>query len=106
MSFLETVVRPAKDEVSVLSFTGESTLEQGMTNNLTRLRRSIERVQFVPPSGYIGGGVVAGTPPISGDNQAIGLDRDLGCDLGHIGRDSRPGTRKDASGDHFADGRR
>ncbi len=71
ISFLESVVRPAKDEVSVISFTGETTLEQGMTNNLTRLRRSVERVQFVPPSGYIGGGVIAGTPPISGDNQSV-----------------------------------
>jgi VWFA-related protein len=71
MSFLETVIRPAKDEVCVISFTGETTLEQGMTNNLTRLRRSIERVQFVPPSGYIGGGVITGTPPISGDNQIV-----------------------------------
>jgi len=73
ISFLETVVRPAKDEVSVISFTGESTLEQGMTNNMVRLRRAIERVRFVPPSGYIGGGVIAGTPPISGDNsRAVG----------------------------------
>ena len=73
ISFLETVVRPAKDEVSVISFTGESTLEQGMTNNLARLRRAVERVRFIPPSGYIGGGVIAGTPPISGDNgRAVG----------------------------------
>src|SRR5438094_8357645 len=77
MAFLQTVVRPTKDEVSIVSFTGESTLEQGMTNNVNRLQRAIERVQFVPPSGYIGGGVVAnggrvpGTPPISGNNQAI-----------------------------------
>lgn len=77
ISFLESVVRPSKDEVAVVSFTGESTLEQGMTNNLTRLRRAVERVKFVPPSNYIGGGVVTnggqvpGTPPISGDNQAI-----------------------------------
>lgn len=77
MSFIETVVRPAKDEVAIISFTGESTLEQGMTNNVNRLRRAVERVQFVPPSGYIGGGVltnggsVPGTPPISGDNQAV-----------------------------------
>ena len=70
ISFLETVVRPAKDEVAVISFTGESTLEQGMTNNMARLRRSVEKVRFIPPSGYIGGGVIAGTPPISGDNQA------------------------------------
>ena len=71
ISFLESVVRPLKDEVSIISFTGESTLEQGMTNNLTRLRRAVDRVQFVAPSGYIGGGVIAGTPPASGDNQMI-----------------------------------
>ena len=66
ISFLETVMRPAKDEVAVISFTGISTLEQGMTNNLARLRRSIERVRFTPPAGYVGGGVYTGTPPISG----------------------------------------
>ena len=72
IAFLESVVRPQKDEVAIVSFTGESTLEQGMTNNLTRLRRAIDRVQFVPPSGYIGGGVVApGTPPLSRDNQSV-----------------------------------
>ena len=72
IAFLEAVTRPDKDEVAVISFTGESTLEQGMTSNLTRLRRAIDRVKFVPPSGYIGGGVLApGTPPISGGNQTI-----------------------------------
>lgn len=70
ISFVESVIRPSKDEVSVVSFTGEATLEQGMTNNITRLRRAIDGVQFVGPSGYIGGGVVVGTPPISGRNQA------------------------------------
>lgn len=76
ISFLESVIRPSKDEVSIVSFTGETTLEQGMTNNVVRLRRAVERVKFIPPSGYIGGGVIAsgggiGTPPISGDNQMI-----------------------------------
>lgn len=71
ISFLETVIRPAKDEVCVVSFTGEATLEQGMTNNMQRLRRAVSAVRFNPPSGYIGGGVIAGTPPISGDNQAV-----------------------------------
>jgi len=70
-SFVESVVRPTKDEVSVISFTGEATLEQGMTNNVGRLQRAIDRVQFVPPSGYVGGGVVVGTPPISGGNQTV-----------------------------------
>ena len=71
-SFVLDVVRPEKDEVAIISFTGEATLEQGLTSNLTRLGRAIDRVQFVPPSGYIGGGVVVpGTPPSSGSNQNI-----------------------------------
>jgi VWFA-related protein len=70
-AFVDAVMRPAKDEVAVLSFTGDSTLEQGLTGNAVRVRNAIERVEFVPPSGYIGRGVtVGGTPPISGDNQS------------------------------------
>jgi len=70
-SFIESVVRPSKDEVAIISFTGETTLEQGMTNNVGRLNRAVDRVVFVPPSGYIGGGVVAGgTATTSGDNLA------------------------------------
>jgi len=71
-TFLEDVLRPSKDEGAVVSFTGETTLEQGFTGNIERLRRAIERVEFVPPSGYVGGGVVVnGTPPISGTNQSL-----------------------------------
>jgi len=64
-TFLESVLRPNKDEAAVVSFTGEVTLEQGLTGNLGRLRRAIDRVEFIQPSGEIGGGVVVGaTPPI------------------------------------------
>ena len=71
-AFLENVIRPAKDEAAVLSFTGETTLEQSFTGSIERLRRAIDRVEFVPPSGYVGGGVVVnGTPPISGTNQSL-----------------------------------
>lgn len=71
-SFLESVMRPSKDEAAVVSFTGEVTLEQGLTGSIARLRRAIDQVEFVPPSGYIGGGVVVGgTPPISGTQQTL-----------------------------------
>jgi VWFA-related protein len=71
-AFLEDVMRPNRDEAAVVSFTGETTLEQGFTGSVDRLRRAIDRVEFVPPSGYIGGGVVVtGTPPISGTNQSL-----------------------------------
>src|SRR6266550_3929581 len=71
-SFLEAVMRPDKDEAAVVSFTGDVTLEQGFTGNVDRLRKAIDRVEFIPPSGYIGGGVVVGgTPPISDTNQML-----------------------------------
>jgi Ca-activated chloride channel homolog len=71
-AFLEAVMRPTRDEAAVVSFTGDVTLEQGFTGNLDRLRRAIDRVEFVPPSGYIGGGVVVPTtPPISDQNQMM-----------------------------------
>lgn len=71
-AFLESVMRPSKDEAAVVSFTGEVTLEQGFTGSMERLRRAIDRVEFIPPSGYIGGGVVVGgTPPISDTNQIL-----------------------------------
>jgi Ca-activated chloride channel family protein len=71
-AFLEDVLRAQKDEAAILSFTGETTLEQSFTGSIERLRRAIDRVEFVPPSGYVGGGVVVnGTPPISGTNQSV-----------------------------------
>jgi len=71
-SFLESVMRANKDEAAVVSFTGEVTLEQGLTGNVGRLRRAIDRVEFIQPSGEIGGGVVVGgTPPISDTQQIL-----------------------------------
>ncbi|MBC8030932.1 MAG: VWA domain-containing protein [Pyrinomonadaceae bacterium] len=76
-SFLEAVMRPQKDEAAVLSFTGDVTLEQGFTGNMDRLRRAIDHVEFVAPSGYVGGNVVVQsgstqpTPPISDVNRDL-----------------------------------
>lgn len=77
--FVDAVLRPRKDEVAVVSFTGETTLEQGLTGNVARVRAAIDRVEFVPPSGWVGGGVITGrsTPPISGDNQALAASTSL-----------------------------
>lgn len=70
-SFVDAVIRPSKDEAAVVTFTGEATLEQGLTGSVARVRRALDRVEFVPPSGYIGGGQTAGTPPISDQSQRL-----------------------------------
>ena len=76
--FLDAVLRANKDEAAIVSFTGEVTLEQGFTGSKDRLRRAIDRVEFIPPAGYVGRGVVVqgspggtGTPPISGTNNQL-----------------------------------
>lgn len=69
--FVDQVLRPRKDEVAVVSFTGETTLEQGLTGNVQRVRGAIDKVEFVPPAGYIGNGTITGTPPISGTNSDL-----------------------------------
>jgi len=72
-AFVDAVIRPAKDEAAVLTFTGETTLELGLTGSIPRIRRALNRVEFVAPSGYIGGGATVGigTPPISDTQQNI-----------------------------------
>jgi Ca-activated chloride channel family protein len=68
-SFVDVVLRPDRDEAAVISFTGESTLEQGLTGSASRIRGALNRVEYVPPSGYVSGIGTVGTPPISGQNQ-------------------------------------
>jgi VWFA-related protein len=69
--FVDQVLRPRKDEVAVVSFTGETTLEQGLTGSVQRVRGAIDKVEFVPPVGYLGNGTITGTPPISGTNSNL-----------------------------------
>lgn len=68
--FIDTVVRARKDEVAILTFTGEATLELDLTGNIQRLRQAIDRIEFVPASGTLHGRSI-GTPPISDRNQNI-----------------------------------
>jgi len=62
--FVESILRSSKDRSALVSFTGEATIQQDLTNDLAKLRAAIDRVKFVPPLGYQGGGVViSNTPP-------------------------------------------
>src|SRR6266542_6159736 len=62
--FVESILRSSKDRAALVSFTGQATIEQDLTDDLTRMRAAIDRVKFVPPRGYLPGGLVIGpTPP-------------------------------------------
>ncbi len=70
-AFISAVVRPMRDETAVITFTGEVVLEQGLTGNVARVQRAIDRIEYVPPSGVTSSGTSTGTPPISGRNQTL-----------------------------------
>jgi Ca-activated chloride channel homolog len=50
-TFIDAVVRPDRDQASVISFTGEAVLQQTLTNDLERLRSAVESVKIEFPYG-------------------------------------------------------
>jgi VWFA-related protein len=56
--FVDSIVRPGKDSVGVITFTREAKFEQELTTDLEQVRRAIERVEFKPPPGYARGGLI------------------------------------------------
>ena len=71
-SFVEAIIRPARDKAAVATFTGTLTIEQPLTDDETLLRQAIARAKVVPPPGYIGGGVVVGRLPPAKPNVVAG----------------------------------
>ncbi|MBA3766005.1 MAG: VWA domain-containing protein [Acidobacteria bacterium] len=66
-AFVNTVLRPGKDEAAIISFTGDATLEQDLTNKVALLQRAINRVEIVlPPDPMIGSMGSSGTYPDPG----------------------------------------
>jgi VWFA-related protein len=66
LEFVDSIIRPGKDSVGVLTFTHEAKLEQELTTGLGQVRQAIERVTFQPPVGYSNGIYVMGQPPKRG----------------------------------------
>ncbi|MFL6254155.1 MAG: VWA domain-containing protein [Pyrinomonadaceae bacterium] len=56
------LTRGAANDAAVVSFTGDVKVVQGLTADPASVRRAIASVEFEPPSGYMGGGVLVGTP--------------------------------------------
>jgi Ca-activated chloride channel homolog len=62
ISFVNSVVRHGRDEVAVVSFSGEATVEVDLTNNLAKVHEALERVEIVLPPGYVGPGIIVNSP--------------------------------------------
>jgi Ca-activated chloride channel family protein len=53
-AFVDAIIREGRDEVAVLSFTGETTLEQELTGTTSRVRRAIDQVELARYSSHVG----------------------------------------------------
>lgn len=50
-TFIDAIIRPDKDQASIISFTGEAVLQQTLTNDLEKLRSAVESVVIEFPEG-------------------------------------------------------
>jgi Ca-activated chloride channel family protein len=62
-AFVSRAMRPGVDEFGVVSFTHEPTVEQVPTGDARLVRAALSRVEVVFPQGYVGGVIIARTPP-------------------------------------------
>ena len=73
--FVNAVVHHPKDEVAVISFSGEATVEQELTNKLASVRKALERIEIVLPPGYVGPGIIVNSssrPSAPDDDPRLG----------------------------------
>ncbi|HEX7314976.1 MAG TPA: VWA domain-containing protein [Pyrinomonadaceae bacterium] len=56
------------NDAAVVSFTGEVKVVRALTSDAAAVRRAIASVEFVPPSGYIPGGIIIGGRPPDPNN--------------------------------------
>jgi Ca-activated chloride channel homolog len=70
--FIKSLMRPGQDKTSVVTFSNDVTVEQEMTGDVSKALEAVGRVRFVPPQGYIGGGIMVGNPPPPGMPQGAG----------------------------------
>ncbi|HET8671656.1 MAG TPA: VWA domain-containing protein, partial [Candidatus Saccharimonadales bacterium] len=73
--FVNAVIHNPKDEVAIVSFSGEATVEHELTNSLSSVQKALERIQIVLPPGYVGPGIIVNGSGRSTDDQ---LDPRLG----------------------------
>ena len=73
-TFVDTIFRTERDEVAIVSFTGDTTVEQELTADVGRVRRAIERVEIVLPPDHPDSGMTlpGGAPPPPSTDPRLG----------------------------------
>lgn len=68
-SIIEDVLIKGKDKVAIVKFSGDISLVQDLTDNFSKAKEKLKLIQFEPPVGYVGGGIVA--TPVSPNSKQI-----------------------------------
>ncbi len=58
-SIIDKILIKGKDKVAVVKFSGEIGLVQDLTDNFSQAKKQLSLIEFEPPTGYIGGGIIA-----------------------------------------------
>jgi VWFA-related protein len=61
-TFIDTVLKKG-DSGAIFKFSGDLHPVQGFTEDLQKAKDKLRAIKFEPPRGYVGGGIMVGTPP-------------------------------------------
>lgn len=67
--FIDAIISQGRDRVGVVSFMREAKFEQELTLDLKAAHQAIERLEFIPPTGYVSGGMVTSKPSTDNTDQ-------------------------------------
>lgn len=71
-NIINEVLIKEKDKVAIVKFSGEIFLTQDLTDNFSKAKEQLKLIEFEPPVGYVGGGIVASRLPPNSKQTAKG----------------------------------
>lgn len=70
--FINSILKSDKDKVAIAKFTGTMSVVQSLTSDFEKAKLQLKNIEFEPPKGYLGGGIVIGNPPVNKTQAAKG----------------------------------
>lgn len=95
-AFVKGFIRQGQDQAVIVTMAERALVEQPLTDDVEKLQSAINKVKFIPPSGYAVGGMVVGNPSAKGKPVAssTGLWDGLFFTCEKVLSQSQGGTRK------------
>lgn len=70
--FINDILKKGKDKVAIVKFTGKFSFVQDLTDDLAKAQAELKKIEFEPPKGYIGGGIMVSVPNKKSDDFKTG----------------------------------